>query len=618
MPPTVAPPPPRRTPPALLVALLAIAVGLAAITFVSTRALFGRAARLPAATATVPVNPALDASAAPGAGVLAGRLVDADTGLPIADAGITLVGPNRRALSGPDGRFRFDSVPPGPVTLAFGPVEGYVPRTVVTRAAADGLDLGITPLLRVAAPTLIVPEYGGGVAGCDDTMLTVASAALTEPAALSLTCVKDAADFPAAPPSGRLPLAVVDAAPALVVPNSPARLTVTLPAQPRYGAGVVLDLLRLDLDRLTWQPAGQLLVDPGGRTASGSIAQLGTYLLTTPPFGQFGPSSGSEAQVFQSTITGRPDGGPVDVFPPDTPLVYAGFDYARMDNSPILVRTVDAEGETLFEARRPYSGDGHDAVPMPAPDNKRWPIGAYITTVYVGEPPVSAGDIAWRVAASPTPTPAPRIYSVSPDLQAAMVVPLPPPGVGGCPQPLAWWAAVVQPGDNLSALALRTRSSVAELMVANCLTSDKIRAGQVVYVPQPPVKAPLYPPPAYKKPPVYQPWPTAAGPTDAWATIAPPAVVPTMPPPVIGPTTLPGFPEATPWKLAPPPAGWTQAPPAPLPTWPPAPAPVYPTDPPFYPTSAPAPPPAALPPVSKWTPVAGPEPTLAPRPTGGP
>jgi hypothetical protein len=183
----VAPPTPHRTPPALLVALFAVALGLAVITFVSTRALFGRAARLPAATATVAVNPALDVSAAPGAGVVAGRLVDADTGLPIADAGITLMGPNRRALSGPDGRFRFDAVGAGPVTLAFGPVDGYVPRTVASRAAADGLDIGITPLLRVAAPTLLVPEYGGAVAGCEDTMLTVATAALTEPAAVSLT-----------------------------------------------------------------------------------------------------------------------------------------------------------------------------------------------------------------------------------------------------------------------------------------------------------------------------------------------------------------------------------------------------------------------------------------------
>ncbi|MFN8423651.1 MAG: hypothetical protein U0470_09840 [Anaerolineae bacterium] len=48
----------------------------------------------------------------------------------------------------------------------------------------------------------------------------------------------------------RLPLAVVDIAPGERMLTVPTTVTLSSPAQPRYAAGVVLDVLQLDYRRL--------------------------------------------------------------------------------------------------------------------------------------------------------------------------------------------------------------------------------------------------------------------------------------------------------------------------------------------------------------------------------
>jgi len=53
-----------------------------------------------------------------------------------------------------------------------------------------------------------------------------------------------------------------------------------------------------------------------------------------------------------------------------------------------------------------------------------------------------------------------------------------------CIKRFYWPSYRVQPGDTLSSLAAALRSSSSELMAANCLTSDQIYAGQVLYVPR--------------------------------------------------------------------------------------------------------------------------------------
>src|SRR5215211_2410760 len=53
-----------------------------------------------------------------------------------------------------------------------------------------------------------------------------------------------------------------------------------------------------------------------------------------------------------------------------------------------------------------------------------------------------------------------------------------------CIKRFDWLTYRVQQGDQLFALALATGSSATELMAANCLTSDQIYAGQLLYVPR--------------------------------------------------------------------------------------------------------------------------------------
>ena len=64
-----------------------------------------------------------------------------------------------------------------------------------------------------------------------------------------------------------------------------------------------------------------------------------------------------------------------------------------------------------------------------------------------------------------------------------------------CGAPSNWVIYIVQPGDTLYNIALRTNSTVSQLKYANCLTSDTIRNGQKLHVPfQPaPLASPTVP-----------------------------------------------------------------------------------------------------------------------------
>jgi hypothetical protein len=83
----------------------------------------------------------------PGAGILIGRVIDGVTGLPVPDAGASLLGLEQRTLTGPDGRFRFDGVPAGALTLILGPADGYVAASRAIDLDAEGPDAGLVTLL---------------------------------------------------------------------------------------------------------------------------------------------------------------------------------------------------------------------------------------------------------------------------------------------------------------------------------------------------------------------------------------------------------------------------------------------------------------------------------------
>jgi LysM repeat protein len=62
----------------------------------------------------------------------------------------------------------------------------------------------------------------------------------------------------------------------------------------------------------------------------------------------------------------------------------------------------------------------------------------------------------------------------------------PPPGILCVPQ-RDWEQYTIQRGDNLTNIANRTRSTVDELIAANCLDNpNRIRVGDTIYVPNEP------------------------------------------------------------------------------------------------------------------------------------
>ncbi|MBK7779976.1 MAG: LysM peptidoglycan-binding domain-containing protein [Ardenticatenia bacterium] len=544
----------------------------------------------------------------PGAGIVVGRLIDRGTGLAVRDAGVSILELGRRSITLPDGRFRFDGVTPGAYTLVLGPAEGYVPRSLDTKVRPAGADIGIIGLIPAGAPTLLSATEGGALTACSGTRLELPAGALPEDLPVSMACLSGMDELPAPPPAGRLPLAAINLAPGAIGLIGVGQVQIALPSQPRYSAGVALDLLRLDLDRLIWRPAGSLTVAADGRSASGDILAFGDYLAAAPPFGAFaGEGEPGGPTILRLNTSVAADGRPAERVEPQTAVVYLDVAYRGLDDSLLRVRTVDEAGQLGFESAERFSGDGSQRVAMTL-DAGQWPVGEYVTSVYLGEPP-QIQSLTWTVGgASARPT-LPAAW-VSDDLGASTTtagLPLPPvaPWQPGCAAPAGWWAYTVQAGDTLGALAMRTGSSVASLAAANCLAGDAIRAGQGLFVPsviykQKPPSAPGWSPPSSSpiKPPVGADPGSGSAPARTPSGQRPlPSPMPylkaTRPPdPTLAPR--PALPEQ-PWL-----------PPA-LPTSPPA-AP----DLPFVPPAAP--PPAPVQGSGNWKEPRGPEPTLAPRP----
>jgi LysM repeat protein len=212
------------------------------------------------------------------------------------------------------------------------------------------------------------------------------------------------------------------------------------------------------------------------------------------------------------------------------------------------------------------------APPSPSPTAPLTPAAAATATATAGAPlaglaklivppPVSA---AGSTLASPTPvspTPSPTLL---PTLE-----PAPSPTPAPLCRPRSDWPVyLVRPGDTLFSLAQARGTTVSFLMNANCLTTARIMAGQLLYLP--PLPATAVPPP-----------PTTT-PQPATATPLPPATE--LPPP--NPTATPSIPSPATNTPAPPPTLLPPPSDTPPPTATPAPPP----------THTPAPPPADRPP----------------------
>jgi LysM repeat protein len=223
---------------------------------------------------------------------------------------------------------------------------------------------------------------------------------------------------------------------------------------------------------------------------------------------------------------------------------------------------------------------------------------------------------------TPSSTPMPAPATATPTLPPVLTPP-------SCPPPTGWVQYRVQPGDTLDSLAARYRISVPQLMQANCLTSQAIFPGQVLYVPV----VVASPPPQCPPPPNWVRYAVQPGDTlDSLArqtqtspeaiaranclvnynlSVGQPIWLPSLPQPTVTftppvPPTLTQTPTAT---VTPTPTPTIQASdtPTPTPTIPPSDTPTPTYTPPPSPTATDTPPPPTNTPV----------PFLTPTPNGG-
>lgn len=129
------------------------------------------------------------------------------------------------------------------------------------------------------------------------------------------------------------------------------------------------------------------------------------------------------------------------------------------------------------------------AVPDAAPRSSVRPTSSGFLTLG------STSEIPTAIPSTPTNLPT-QTFTASPtstftftptETPTATASNTPLPSPTQCVPQYFWPIYVVQPRDNLSAIALITGSSVPELMLANCLTRTLIYVGQRLYVPYLPI-----------------------------------------------------------------------------------------------------------------------------------
>lgn len=81
-----------------------------------------------------------------------------------------------------------------------------------------------------------------------------------------------------------------------------------------------------------------------------------------------------------------------------------------------------------------------------------------------------------------SPTATSQLVTDTPEGPTATTPPTNTP-VASCGPPANWVTYTVQSGENLFRIGLRYGQSVAQMMQANCLESDRVQAGQVLHVP---------------------------------------------------------------------------------------------------------------------------------------
>ncbi len=178
-------------------------------------------------------------------------------------------------------------------------------------------------------------------------------------------------------------------------------------------------------------------------------------------------------------------------------------------------------------------------------------------------------------------------------LLPGMIIYLPPtpPTRQPCGPPAFWVQYVVQPGDTMFSLASRHGTTVYTIINANCLSSSNLRAGQVIFLP--PLRLTATPPLPSPPPeiPTATPWTPTSTPVPPTDTAVPPTETP------VPPTATPSATATDTATAVPPSSTPSQTPLPPTPTdtataVPPTDTPTAPppTDTPLPPTDTPLPP----------------------------
>lgn len=88
---------------------------------------------------------------------------------------------------------------------------------------------------------------------------------------------------------------------------------------------------------------------------------------------------------------------------------------------------------------------------------------------------------------------APFVQCAAAAVALPRVTPALPPPTCSKEQPADWGTYQVRPGDTLTAIAARSGTTVARLQEVNCLSSDLVRVGELLFVPLPPTPTPSPP-----------------------------------------------------------------------------------------------------------------------------
>lgn len=128
-------------------------------------------------------------------------------------------------------------------------------------------------------------------------------------------------------------------------------------------------------------------------------------------------------------------------------------------------------------------------------------LAAFSAALVIGGLSLALAESYVPVAPTPTETLAPVVSFLSPTspsfasitetipVSPSPTVTIPPPT--SCPPPSGWVAITVQPGEDLLTLASRYKTTREQLLAANCLFSNDLPTGSILYVPSIPTNTPV-------------------------------------------------------------------------------------------------------------------------------